>query len=75
MSTEKGPPLYGLPFGGVAFGALWLIGAFSALFYCFASNYINKASVPALELAVANAALAPQHAGAEHAAPAGAPQP
>jgi hypothetical protein len=73
MSTEKGPPLYGLPLGGVAFGCLWLMGAFAALFYCFGSNYINKASVPALELAVANAALAPQHAGAEHAAP--APQP
>ena len=73
MSTEKGPPLYGLPFGGVAFGALWLLGAFSALFYCFATNYINKPSVPVLELAIANAALAPQHAGAEHTA--AAPQP
>jgi hypothetical protein len=75
MSTEKGPPLFGLPFGGVAFGALWLLGAFSALFYCFASNYMNKASVPAVELAIANAALSPDHGGAEHPAPAAAPQP
>ena len=77
MSTDaaKGPPLYGLPFGGVAFGLLWIAGAFAALFYCFASNYINKASVPVVELAIANAALAPQHAGAEHPAPASAPQP
>jgi hypothetical protein len=75
MSTEKGPPLYGLPFGGVAFGALWLLGAFSALFYCFASNYMNKASVPALELAVANAAMAVEHGGGEQAAPAAVPQP
>ena len=73
MSTEKGPPLYGLPFGGVAFGALWLLGAFSALFYCFGSNYMNKASVPAIELAVATAAMSPQHAIAEH--PATGPQP
>jgi hypothetical protein len=73
MSTEKGPPLFGLPFGGVAFGALWLLGAFSALFYCFGSNYLNRASVPAVELAVANAAMAPQHA--ERPAPAAAPQP
>jgi len=75
MSTEKGPPLFGLPLGGVAFGALWLVGAFSSLFYCFATNYINKPSVPALELAVANAAMAAEHGGAEHAAPAAAPRP
>src|SRR5438128_96806 len=27
--TSKGPPLFGLPFGGVAFGALWIVGAFA----------------------------------------------
>jgi hypothetical protein len=62
MSTaaaSKGPPLFGLPFGGVAFGALWIAGAFVTLFYCFATNYIKKASVPAEELAIANAAFAP----------------
>jgi hypothetical protein len=63
--TSKGPPLFGLPFGGVAFGALWIAGAFVTLFGCFASNYLNKASVPADELATANAALAP---AAEHRA-------
>ena len=57
--TSKGPPLFGLPFRGVAFGALWIAGAFASLFYCFATNYINKASVPADELAIANAALSP----------------
>ncbi|HSY38032.1 MAG TPA: hypothetical protein VLA79_00855 [Polyangia bacterium] len=69
MSTDvaKGPPLFGLPFGGVAFGALWIAGAFATLFYCFASNYINKASVPAEELAIANAALSP--AADHHATP------
>jgi hypothetical protein len=61
MSTDvaKGPPLFGLPLGGVAFGALWIAGAFATLFYCFATNYIKKASVPADELAIANAALSP----------------
>jgi hypothetical protein len=61
MSTDvaKGPPLFGLPFKGVAFGALWIAGAFATLFYCFATNYIKKASVPADELATANAALSP----------------
>ncbi len=75
MSTEKGPPLYGLPFGGVAFGLLWLAGAFGSLFYCFATNYMNKASVPVVELAIANAAMATDHGGAEHHAPTAAPQP
>jgi hypothetical protein len=75
MSTAKGPPLFGLPFGGVAFGLLWVAGAFATLFGCFYSNYMNKASVPVQELAVANAALAPQQGGAEHPAPAAAPQP
>jgi len=76
MSTDaKGPPLYGLPFGGVAFGALWIVGAFATLFYCFASNYMNKASVPVQELAIANAAMSPDHGGGEHRAPASAPQP
>ncbi|HSS40021.1 MAG TPA: hypothetical protein VLT58_14735 [Polyangia bacterium] len=70
MSTEatsKGPPLFGLPAGGVAFGALWIAGAFASLFYCFATNYMKKASVPAEELAIANAALSP--AGDHHATP------
>ena len=70
MSTEptsKGPPLFGLPFGGVAFGALWIAGAFASLFYCFATNYIKRPSVPAEELAIANAALSP--AGDRHATP------
>jgi hypothetical protein len=57
--TSKGPPLFGLPFGGVALGALWIAGAFVTLFYCFATNFINKASVPREELATANAALSP----------------
>jgi hypothetical protein len=65
--TSKGPPLFGLPFRGVAFGALWIAGAFVTLFYCFATNYIKKASVPADELATANAALSP--AADHHAAP------
>jgi hypothetical protein len=74
MSTEaKGPPLYGLPFLGVAFGLLWVAGAFATLFVCFCSNYMNKASVPVQELAIANAAMAVQHGGVEHAA--AAPQP
>jgi hypothetical protein len=70
MSTAKGPPLFGLPFGGVAFGLLWVAGAFATLFACFCSNYMNKASVPVQELAIASAALAPQHS-----APAAAAQP
>jgi hypothetical protein len=53
--------------GGVAFGALWIAGAFASLFYCFATNYINKASVPVEELAIANAALSP--AGDHHLTP------
>jgi hypothetical protein len=66
MSTDsKGPPLFGLPFGGVAFGALWIAGAFAALFGCFISNYRNKAPVPIEELAIANAALAHGEAHAE----------
>jgi hypothetical protein len=65
--TSKGPPLFGLPFGGVALGALWIAAAFGSLFYCFATNYINKASVPAEELAIANAALSP--AGDHRATP------
>ena len=65
--TAKGPPLFGLPAGGVGFGLLWVAGAFAALFYCFATNYLKKASVPADELAIANAALAP--ASELHAAP------
>jgi hypothetical protein len=69
MSTAeaKGPPLFGLPFGGVAFGALWVAGAFVTLFYCFATNYIKKPIVPAEELAIANAALSP--AADHHATP------
>ena len=70
MSTavaSKGPPLFGLPFGGVAFGALWIAGAFASLAYCFATNYIKKPIAPAEELAIANAALSP--AGDHHATP------
>ena len=70
MSTaaaSKGPPLFGLPLGGVAFGALWVAGAFASLAYCFATNYIKKPIVPAEELAIANAALSP--AGDHHATP------
>ncbi|HLK93462.1 MAG TPA: hypothetical protein VKZ18_26465 [Polyangia bacterium] len=60
MSTDtKGPPLFGLPFAGVAFGALWIAGAFTALFTCFLNNYLNTAVPPAKELAIANAAMAP----------------
>ncbi len=60
MSTDtKGPPLFGLPFAGVAFGALWIAGAFAALFTCFLNNYLNRAPVPAIELAIANAATTP----------------
>ncbi len=44
------------------------------LFGCFISNYLNKASVPADELAIANVALAHPVAEARGAAPA-APQP
>ncbi len=63
MSTDtKGPPLYGLPFGGVAFGALWIAGAFACLFACFINNYLNTPSVPGLELPIANAAA--QHRAA-----------
>jgi hypothetical protein len=65
--TSKGPPLFGLPFGGVAFGALWIAGAFASLAYCFATNYIKKPIAPADELAIANAALSPP--GDHHAAP------
>jgi hypothetical protein len=75
MSTDtKGPPLFGLPFGGVAFGALWIAGAFAALFGCFISNYLNRPTAPALELAIANAALAPAEA-AQHRPAAPAVQP
>ena len=76
MSTPEkaGPPLFGLPLPGVLFGAVWIAGAFAVLFYCFISNYINKASVPADELAIANVALAHPVAEAHGAAPA-APQP
>lgn len=63
MSTDsidrKGPPLFGLPVAGVGFGALWIAGAFAALFTCFLNNYLNRPSVPAIELPIANAALAP----------------
>jgi hypothetical protein len=70
MSTDtKGPPLYGLPLGGVAFGALWIAGAFAALFTCFINNYLNRASVPATELAIANAALAPAEMAEHRPAP------
>jgi hypothetical protein len=68
-ATSKGPPLFGLPFGGVAFGALWIAGAFASLFYCFATNYVKRPSVPAEELAIANAALSPSPAGDHHATP------
>ena len=67
--TAKGPPLFGLPLGGVALGLVFVACAFASLFYCFASNYLNKASVPAEELATANAALAHREA------PGPAPQP
>ena len=66
-ATSKWPPLFGLPLVGVAFGALWVAGAFVSLAYCFATNYIKKPIVPAEELAIANAALSP--AGDHHAAP------
>jgi hypothetical protein len=76
MSTQEkaGPPLFGLPLPGVLLGALWIAGAFAVLFGCFISNHINKASVPAEELAIANAALAHPVAEAQGAA-SGAPQP
>jgi hypothetical protein len=68
MSTDtKGPPLFGLPAGGVAFGALWIAGAFSALLGCFISNYRNTAPNLTDELAISNAALA--HGEAHAAAP------
>jgi hypothetical protein len=75
MSTQEkaGPPLFGLPLPGVALGALFVACAFAVLFSCFISNYLNKASVPADELAISNAALA-HPAEAQGAAPA-APQP
>src|SRR5262249_54953326 len=70
MSTEtKGPPLYGLPFGGVFFGALWILGAFITLFACFVGNYLNKPVAPATELAIANAALAPAETAEHRPAP------
>jgi hypothetical protein len=72
MSTDtKGPPLFGLPFGGVAFGALWIAGAFAALLGCFVSNYRNKPGNIPEELAISNAALA--HGEAHAAAPAAQP--
>jgi hypothetical protein len=75
MSTDtKGPPLYGLPFGGVLFGLAWVGGAFAMLLTCFVSNYMNRASVPATELAIANAALAPAETP-EHRPAAPAAQP
>ncbi|HEX3905227.1 MAG TPA: hypothetical protein VH853_20530 [Polyangia bacterium] len=73
--TAKGPPLFGLPAAGVAFGALWVAGAFAALFYCFASNYLRRPSVPAEELAIANAALSPAGGETHREAPGPAPQP
>lgn len=76
MSTQvkAGPPLFGLPLPGVLLGAVFVAAAFATLFGCFISNYINKASVPAEELAIANAALARPVAEAHGAAPP-APQP
>ncbi|HVV52785.1 MAG TPA: hypothetical protein VHO06_24200 [Polyangia bacterium] len=71
MSTEssKGPPLFGLPLGGVLFGLLWTAGAFFSLFYCFfGTNYFAPEPVPAKELAISNAAFAGE-AAAEAAAP------
>jgi hypothetical protein len=76
MSTDtKGPPLFGLPFGGVAFGMLWVAGAFFSLFYCFfGTNYFARPANPGPELAIANAAFAKAEAAEHHLAPA-APQP
>jgi hypothetical protein len=54
--TGARPPVK-LPLAGVAFGALWIAGAFAALIDCFAINYANKPSDPAAELAIANAAM------------------
>lgn len=56
------PPRPDLPPGGVLLGLLWVAGAFAALFYCFATNHANKPVVPAEELAIAAAAMAPSHA-------------
>jgi hypothetical protein len=76
MSTDtKGPPLFGLPIGGVAFGLLWVAGAVFTLNYCFfGTNYFAPLPVPAVELAIANAAFAKADT-AEHRPAATAPQP
>jgi len=60
--ANQGTPRPDLPLPGVLFGLLWVAGAFASLFYCFAYNYANKPPVPSEELAIANAAMAPQHA-------------
>jgi hypothetical protein len=73
--ATPGFPRINLPLGGVVFGALWIIGAFASLFYCFGTNYMKKASVPADELAIANAALAPAAEHAAEAHPATTPAP
>jgi hypothetical protein len=76
MSTDtKGPPLFGLPVGGVAFGALCVAGAIFCLNLCFfGTNYFAPLPVPAAELAIANAALG-KGEPAEHPAAPSAPQP
>ena len=51
-----GRPPVKLSLVGVGFGALWIAGAFAALFYCFAINYANKPVDPGTELAIASAA-------------------
>ena len=77
MSTDsKGPPLFGLPPGGVAFGLLWVAGAFFMLFYCFfGTNYFARPVAPGPELAVANAAFAKAEVAEHPAPPASGPQP
>jgi hypothetical protein len=53
-SMAARPPVK-LPLLGVAFGALWIAGAFAALIDCFAINYANEPDDPGTELAIANA--------------------
>jgi hypothetical protein len=60
--ANQGTPRPDLPLPGVLFGLLWVAAAFASLFYCFATNHANKPVVPSEELAIANAAMAPQHA-------------
>lgn len=64
------PPKPDLPPVGVAFGMLWVAGAFAALFGCFINNHRNTPPVPSDELAISNAAMGGgEHAPAEHPQP------